>query len=144
MGVLTWPKKLLLFSSFFTSYCVSADILVVTHKDSKLELTRQQIKHLYLGAKIADGETIVKPISLPSGDMTRTIFHTRIVGLSESRIQSYWAQMRFSGQRKPPVELSDMQQIKLLVTEKKGYIAYLPSGSLNQTAYKVLYKVSLK
>ncbi|GAC21788.1 hypothetical protein GARC_4851 [Paraglaciecola arctica BSs20135] len=63
----------------------------------------------------------LRAIALPPESQTRVLFNTKMVGLTESRIQSCWAQMRFSGRKKPPTELTNETLVNSVFTKPPRY-----------------------
>lgn len=70
---------------------------------------------------------------------TRVIFNTKVVGLTESRIQSYWAQMRFTGRRTAPKEIDGSKSIISYLESNEGAVSYLPEGSKIPDGLTILY-----
>lgn len=103
-----------------------ADLVVVANIDHDLQLSKREARNLFMGANLGHDLEVV---SLPKGHLARVTFNTRVVGMTESRIQGYWAQMRFSGRRTPPRELADVQSIINYLRETPGAVSYLPASS---------------
>ena len=72
-------------------------IIVANTSDASIQLTRQQVRNLFMGGALSYD---LNAVALPPENHTRVLFNTKVVGLTESRIQSYWAQMRFTGRKK--------------------------------------------
>jgi hypothetical protein len=70
-----------------------------------------------------------KAVNLPAGNPLRIDFNTKLVGLTESRIQAYWAQMRFTGRSKPPVEFRSTKEIIAYLLKEENAVAYLPADT---------------
>lgn len=112
-------------------------ILVVANTGGEpLELTKQEVKSLFMGAFIGRD---LDAVSLPPSNPTRVLFNTLVLGLTEDRIQSYWAQMRFSGRKKTPLELSDESDVLSYLLETPGAIAYLPASVQVPAELSVVY-----
>ncbi|WP_143872625.1 hypothetical protein [Catenovulum sediminis] len=118
----------------------ATDYFVFTKFPEPLTLTRQQVKQLYLGARLQVADIKLEPLVLPAGHRWRAVFNTRVVGLTESRINSYWAQMRFTGKRKPPLEVESIKQMFDLVESKSGILAVAPSDLVDKKLYQVVYQ----
>ncbi|MDO6695066.1 hypothetical protein Q4574_17340 [Aliiglaciecola sp. 3_MG-2023] len=99
-------------------------ILVINTQDKELTLSKQQIRHIFMGGSLSNK---FKAVNLPSGNQLRIEFNTKIVGLTESRIQAYWAQMKFTGRSKPPMELETPQKALEYLVKTESAITYLPS-----------------
>jgi len=100
-------------------------IIVVNTTDKALTFSKQQIRHIYMGGAMSRQ---FKAINLPAGNPLRIDFNTKMVGLTESRIQAYWAQMKFTGRSKPPIEFSSTQEIIEYLMKVEDAVAYLPLG----------------
>lgn len=102
------------------------DVLVVVNKSSApLSLSSNQIKNLFMGGVVGKN---LYPIALERGNIARTVFNTRVLGLTEARIQSYWAQMRFGGRQDRPIEVSDNKAVIDYLTNNPDAIGYLPAN----------------
>ena len=49
--------------------------------------------------------------------------------MAESRIQSYWAQMKFTGRLTPPEEVRNEREMLAYLTHNKGSIGYLTADT---------------
>lgn len=115
-------------------------VLVVGNLDkANLTLTREQVRNLFMGASIGHG---LRPVVLQPGHPARSIFNTRVVGLTESRINAYWAQMRYTGRMTPPRQLDDVQQLLAYLQDNPGAVGYLPSSVTIPPELTVLYRAS--
>lgn len=136
-------KLFLCISLISLSYFSSAqieDVIIVVHKsNASISLTSNQIKNLYMGG-VVDND--LYPVSLEQGNLARTIFNTRILGLTESRIQSYWAQMRFGGRINKPIEISDPQAMVEYISSHPESIGYLPEETHLPNSLAIIYSTS--
>ena len=115
-----------LFALFITCWLASipslkaaeAIIVVANTSDKSLQLNRLQVRN-----------------------QTRVLFNTKVIGLTESRIQSYWAQMRFTGRKKAPREFSNEQSMLDYLIDNAGAVGYLPEGISVPNELTVLYTV---
>ena len=85
-------------------------------------------------------DVVLEPVSLPPETLTRAVFNTKIIGLTESRIQSYWSQMRFSGRSKPPKEMQDVENLLAYISTHKGTVAFFPADVPIPDHLTVVYK----
>lgn len=113
-------------------------IVVITQVDTPLdEVNKTMLRNLYMG-NIGLGD--ITPIALSPGELARSIFNIRVVGLTESRIQAYWAQMRFSGRKQRPVEAVNPQEAILMVESTANTVAYVPAGTPLPDSVKVIFE----
>jgi hypothetical protein len=111
-------------------------LLVVTSTQGIGPLSRKQIKQIYLESSTGYP---VKPINLAAGAKVRSIFNARIIGLTESRIQAYWAQRRFTGRSSPPMEFESIEALMQFLETNSGYLAYLPDSVSLPETLEVVY-----
>jgi len=134
-ALLFWPIAI------FAQHLSEEDILVVTSVQSA-DLSLLQIKKTYLGMN-SSGLANKHAVTLPHGNKTRQLFHVKVIGLSEARVRTFWAQMQFSGRGKSPVELPTVALvIEYLITHPNS-IGYLPATTLLPQQLKVIYPVHL-
>ncbi|WP_412972441.1 hypothetical protein [Glaciecola sp. MF2-115] len=117
---------------------VSASLLVVGNVDPPITLSKSEVKAIFMGG--ANSHQL-KAVALPPENKTRKQFNAKVVGMTESRIQSYWAQMRFSGRQKPPREFANEQQLLDYLLENPGTVAYVSSEVELDERLVVLYQV---
>jgi len=116
----------------------ASDLLVVANTDAtEFKVKKRQVRDIFMGN---NSEFELKPVALTPSSSARYIFNTKIVGLTESRIQSYWAQMRFSGRQKPPQEFESVEAMLAFVLSHKNTVAYLPSDTKVPDGLTVIYQ----
>ena len=71
----------------------------------------------------------LQPVALPPGNRTRSLFNIKIVGLSDSRVQSYWAQMKFTGRRPPPQIVNSEKAMVQYLLDTPDSIGYLTADT---------------
>ncbi len=123
---------LILLIGFISQPVHAAFWLVMKQLDSAepVQLNRQQIRQAYLGKPISIGKDLFcTPVSLEQGNSLRKQFNAQVIGLTEARLQSYWAHMRFSGRKKPPQEVATTQQLFSYLNTKQGSIGYVAAGT---------------
>ncbi|MEP1383515.1 MAG: hypothetical protein ABJJ44_11505 [Paraglaciecola sp.] len=129
---------LLLLASCCSPYTYPSDAIIVVANtpDKSIHLNRQQIRNLFMGGVIPYN---LKAIALPSNNQTRVLFNTKVVGLTESRVQSYWAQMRFTGRKKQPKLIENELSMLNYLIENQGAVGYLPANTKLPKSLTVLY-----
>jgi hypothetical protein len=116
----------------------ASDVVVVANTSADdLKAEKRQIRDIFMGN---DSQFFLKPVVLTAKSEARFVFNTKIVGLTESRIQSYWAQMRFSGRKKPPQEFETIDSILAFLQENKNTVAYLPADTEIPANLTIIYK----
>ena len=133
--------KLTLFVVSLTLSAFNAraeSVLVVANTDAPdLSLTRLEVRKLFMGGL---SEASLNPIALPPDSLTRIRFNTEVIRLAESRIQAYWAQMRFSGRKRPPPEFQNEQAALEYVLANEGAVGYFPEDMPLPEGLTVLYR----
>jgi hypothetical protein len=118
----------------------NAKIIVVANTDDAIQLTRQEVKALFMGGAVSHN---LKAVALKPKHKSRMQFNASVIGLTESRVQSYWAQMRFSGKSKPPQELESEQAVLEYLQNHKGAASYIDESMVDNlpSELKVIYQV---
>ncbi|WP_158972519.1 hypothetical protein [Paraglaciecola sp. L3A3] len=131
---------LILFLLSFISAAIASDaIIVVANTDDKsIQLSRQQVRNLFMGGVIPYD---LKAVALPPENQTRVLFNTKVVGLTESRIQSYWAQMRFTGRKTAPKEVKSEDLVLKYLENNDGAVGYLPAGIALPNDLTIIYTI---
>jgi hypothetical protein len=135
-----WPRLLciLWLGSAIALADTKYEVVVVANTDlAPLSLSRQEVRSLFMGAALTYDLT---PINLPPKNHTRIMFNTKVIGLTESRIQSYWAQMRFTGRKTAPKELADEPEVIEYLLTNPGGISYLSAHTGIPQGLTVLYR----
>ena len=129
----------LLQSSMVIAEEKATQILVVTNVESVGELNKKQIKQIYLEGGI---NFPVKPVTISSGAKIRSVFNAKVIGLTDSRIKAYWAQMKFTGRASPPKELASVEEVIKFLNDNPGYIAYIPASTKIPEKLHVVYSIN--
>ena len=112
-------------------------VVVANIDDTNVTIKKRQVRDIFMGN---NSELLLKPIALAPNSESRFVFNTKIVGLTESRIQSYWAQMRFSGRKKPPQEFASVEEMLVFVQNNKGTVSYVPAETEIPAGLTVIYQ----
>lgn len=121
-----------------TSLASERIVVVANIAQNSVTLSKSQVRDLFMSGTSPDSLSL-SPLSIAPGDQSRTVFNTRIIGLPESRIQAYWAQMRFSGRLTPPKEVESAEQMLDYLRANEGSIGYLPESTQLPEGLKVVY-----
>lgn len=115
----------------------NALVLVSSNTELTSLLSREQVRNLYMGVSLGHG---LKPIALSRSNRLRSVFNTRVIGLSESRIQSYWAQMRFTGRKQPPKEIAREQQLLEYLLRHPDCVGYVSADTELPETLAVIFR----
>ncbi|WP_338365904.1 hypothetical protein [uncultured Pseudoalteromonas sp.] len=121
--IFTWSLMLISVQAYADNSHTPKMIIVANAPNKNLALSKQQMRHIYMGGAMSRQ---FKAVNLPAGNPLRIDFNTKVVGLTESRIQAYWAQMIFTGRSKPPVEFSSTKEVIAFLLQQENAVAYLP------------------
>lgn len=114
-------------------------IIVVASDTSIGAISKWQLRQIYLENGVNHK---LKPINLPIGAVERAVFNTHVIGLTESRIRSYWTQRKFTGRGTPPKELKSVEAIIEYLKQHPGYVAYLPEGTELTESIRVVHRIA--
>nr|WP_136250982.1 hypothetical protein [Ningiella ruwaisensis] len=115
----------------------SGEVIVIANVDNEeLKMSKREIRNLFMGGV---SELNLQPLGLTPENAARLVFNTKIIGLTESRIQSYWAQMRFSGRNKPPKQFESVDEIIEYLLTNKDTIAYVPVNTKIPESLTIVY-----
>jgi ABC-type phosphate transport system substrate-binding protein len=103
----------------------SADIVVVANISGDLTtLSKNEIRQVFMGGTLSRK---YHAVGLATGSKTRIMFNNKVIGLTENRIQSYWAQLVFTGRSEPPKEFDSIEGLINHLSSTKNAIGYLPA-----------------
>ena len=114
-------------------------IVVVTNQQSTLiQLSREEVGDLFLGKQKSVQNVQLTPVD-SSDDELREAFYQSVTDMSALRVKAYWSRIVFSGQGRPPKEVS-MEEITADLLKKPDLLVYLPKNKV--TAHmKVVYSI---
>ena len=116
----------------------SNHVLVVANTDDRdLQLTQREVRSLFMGRA---SNLALDAIVLTPDNLTRILFNTKVIGLTEARIQAYWAQMRFSISKRPPREFENEAEALQYVLANEGAVGYFSEDMTLPEGLVVLYR----
>ena len=122
----------------FVAEAQAAGVLIVANTvERDLKLTRIEVRNLFMGEA---SDLALNAIALPPDNLTRVLFNTKVGGLTESRIQAYWAQMRFSGRKQPPREFENEAAALQYVLANEGAVGYFSQDMPLPEGLVILYR----
>lgn len=135
-------RRYTVFFLFFLSIRIAAateGVWVVANVENQaFSLTKAEIRNLYMKSGTTTYE--LEPVAMSPGNIVRSIFNAKIIALPESRIQSYWAQMRFSGRQAPPVEYDSLEEVINYINNHEGAVGYVPANTVLPENVSVVYR----
>ena len=131
------PLLLAVLFAFAAEARATGVLIVANTPERDLKLTRIEVRNLFMGEA---SDLALNAIALPPDNLTRVLFNTKVVGLTESRIQAYWAQMRFSGRKQPPREFWNEAAALRYVLANEGAVGYFSQDTPLPEGLTVLYR----
>ena len=120
-------------------FASESKIWVVTNNTQLSALSKTQLKQIYMEGGV---HFPIKPINMAPGAKIRSVFNAKIIGLTETRIKAYWAQMQFTGRAKRPQEFDTVDNLLEYLQTNPDYIAYVPSGTNLPDSLKIVYSLN--
>jgi len=120
--VLLW-----IYLGFLPSLLAAENVAVVVSATSPINtLEKSTVVDIFMGRYVAypDGRPAV-PLEVVGADGLRQDFYRQLVGMSTSKINAYWARLRFSGRQRPTLEKSSEAEITQYLAENSAAIGYL-------------------
>ena len=103
-----------------------ASLYIITNQNSDIsELSSNEVRQIYMGGTLSRK---LNAISLPVDSSIRKNFNVSIIGLTENRIQSYWAQLFFTGRSSRPKELKTLNEVVDYISSEVNVVAYVPAN----------------
>lgn len=110
-----------------TAHAEPPRLAVVVSRASPLQqLTRFELKKLYLGSHIVDpsGERIV-PFNQASNAPDRVAFENKVLGMTPDQVASYWIDRKIRGQSGAPKAVGSGELVQKVVSKVDHSIAYV-------------------
>ena len=131
------PLLLAVLLAFAVQAQAQGVLIVANTAERDLKLTRIEVRNLFMGEA---SNLALDAIALPPDNLTRVLFNTKVMGLAESRIQAYWAQMRFSGRKRPPREFENEAEALKYVLANEGAVGYFSQDTPLPERLVILYR----
>lgn len=125
------PTKLLLsliiFFLGFNLHVQASDekIIVISSASNDIKsLNKKQVRQIFMGGVLSRKYT---PVMQAVGNADRSEFNTKIIGLTENRIQAYWSQLLFTGRSTAPVEIKNIEELIVYLRKNTSAVSYISS-----------------
>jgi len=123
------------------TFSAMADEYAVVSNAKMKDLTLLEIRAIFLKKiTLISDDTELVPINLEAMDPLRLKFEKEVLGMSFSRLKSYWIQEHYLGHR-PPISMKSQESIKVFITKVDGSIGYLNIENIDANM-KILYRWS--
>ena len=130
-------KKLIIFLLSITFLQAENIAVVVSNSFDATELSKSQIKRIFLAKTNRVNSTKVKVVELKNTSYKKE-FYKQVSGKSQSQLRSYWTTLIFTGKAQPPKQLQDMQELIEKMKADSRIITYIPVSKITKDM-KVLY-----
>lgn len=118
-----------------------ADLVIVTGSNSSItSLTENEVRQLFSGLLKTIGGQRVQPLDLPGTAEPREEFYRKVMGRTSEQMRAYWTRLIFTGQGKPPREVSNIGELETLLISSAEHIGYLTESNLTGNM-RVLYRL---
>jgi len=132
-------KGILFLLPFFIS-SVMAEIVVVVNPLGPDELTKVQVKKLYLGqAKKLPSGDLAKVYELPKQSRLHKDFHALVTGRTPAQVNAHWSKNVFTGLGQKPEVVSSTQLLRRKIARNKYAIGYLDVTEVDDSV-KIIYR----
>ncbi len=132
--------KLLSISIFVTlllSNTLANEYVVVSNKQMR-EVSKTQLKAIFLKKLTFIDDKKIIPINLEPKDNLRVDFEKRVLNMNFGRLKSYWTKQHYLGHR-PPLSMKSQESIIAFIKRVDGAIGYIERKNLDEDL-KIIYK----
>lgn len=118
---------------FSTAADPRVKLVVVVQKSSPLsELSLRDLKRLYLGEHITDGDgKQLIPLNHPLASPDRVGFDQVVLKMTPDQIRRFWIDRKIRGQPAAPRSVTPRELLRKLVAASPGAIAYLRDSEID-------------
>jgi len=126
-------KRTILLAGWMATAMFAADVVIVANPSVKAsEVTTEELKQIFLGAKSALGDgSAVEPVLAQAGTAHETFLKT-FLGKSDPALRNHFKSLVFTGKGSMPKSFASDAEIVAHVAKTKGAIGYLgapPAGA---------------
>lgn len=109
-------------------------VCVVSANSPVAALSRDQVADIFLARSdhFPDGSPVL-PIDQPEGSLMRKEFYATFAGMSGAQLKTYWARIIFTGRGQPPRIAENLGEIRKLLAQNPGAIAYMERDAVDTT-----------
>lgn len=130
----------ILLAFWLTLDAWGGDIVFVVSKEVNVEeLSRKDIRKIFLKEKDFIGDYPAVPVNLPPSDPLRRVVEEKVLGMDEEELQLFWNRKYLDGVDPPPV-FASQEAIKRFVKKVKGAVGYIDE-SLLDNELKVIFRL---
>lgn len=121
----------------------AAELVVIANRELPVtSLTREELYRIYMGKTnfLPNGVKVI-PVDQKVGSPSRDKFYSSVIQKSDTEVKSYWSRVIFTGQGYPPIQESDDQAVKDLVSKNPNCMGYVDKSYADSGSVKIVYTV---
>ncbi len=138
IGISTVAVTALLTAGPAESHAGDPIVMVVSKKSPLTNISKAQLKTLYLENKANIGGKQYKPLNLKASDGTRKKFDKSVLGMSSTETSQYWADRKVKGKGLGPKEVSSGLKVQVTAYKTSSAVGYVRLSELKADKLKVL------
>jgi ABC-type phosphate transport system substrate-binding protein len=124
------------------------ELSIIVHKDNPVEKTSiTEVRNYWMrrGAQKAWPilKTTVLPVDRKSTTPEKAVFYKKVVALSEADVEAYFAAKQYQSAESPPVKTATDRDVIQYVSDNRGAIGFINSGSLTDADKQAVKVVCL-
>lgn len=129
------------------NFAQAEKLFVVVNPEADLQqLNRGEVINLFMGrSRKLDQNSLALPLDIANNNDTKAAFYQMLVNRDLPEINSYWTRVMFAGDASPPRQVSNFDQVRQLIRDNRGTIAYFPESELekfDKEDFKVVFVLS--
>lgn len=113
-------------------------VLVVSRKSPLRNVSKTQLRNLYLRNSSTISGKSSEPVNLPAKNTVRRTFDSKILGLSAGEASRHWVDQKLRGRSGPPVERKTELNVQLTAYRMHKAVGYIRLSALKQGKLRVL------
>lgn len=113
-------------------------ILVVSKRSALRNVSKTQLRNLYLRNTRTVGGKSSEPVNLPAKNKVRRAFDAKILGLSSGDASRHWVDQKLRGRSAPPVERNSELNVQLTSYRMRTAVGYIRLSALKPGKLRVL------
>ena len=127
-----------------TSVLAEDIVVVVNQQNGFSKLSRDEIIDIFMGRnrQLPSGIKAL-PLDLPSSEVEREVFYSRLTGKSMSQINAYWARLILTGRASPPTLVGSQEEAMRMVINNRSAVGYMNRSNANSNV-KVVFELNEK
>lgn len=130
--------KALLITLALLASAARAEVAVIVHPNNTAASAKlRDVQDIFMGrVRAFPDERYTVPIDQPPP--LRAEFYQLLTSRSLAQINAYWAQLLFTGQNSPPLQLPNDQAVLKMVRENEGAIGYVHPAAVDRSVRLLL------